>query len=108
MTSASQMQLYIKRWHPSKYVLDPLEELILDTSSIEELNRKVLTLLKHYYSVVVNIPCRYLSIAEFQLIEYPLLRYVSPSLSPSLPLSPSLLPLSLSLSLPPFLSPCYP
>ncbi len=41
MKSGTQMQLYIRRWRPSQYVLDPYQEVVLDTANPEELKRKV-------------------------------------------------------------------
>ena len=33
MTSHNQMQVYLRKWHPATYTVDPLIEIILDESS---------------------------------------------------------------------------
>ena len=56
MKSGTQMQLYIRRWRPSQYVLDPYQEVVLDTANPEELKRKV------QYAININnnvLPCMY-------------------------------------------------
>ena len=55
MTNGSQMQIYIKRWHQSEYVLDPLEEVVVDTVNPEELKRKVRVTISYSTIIIVVV-----------------------------------------------------
>jgi ubiquitin carboxyl-terminal hydrolase 47 len=41
MTSPDQMQIYLKRWHPSTYTVDPPHEIILDQNSPAHLRMRI-------------------------------------------------------------------
>jgi len=41
MVHPTQMQVYLRRWRPSSYVVDPIQEIILDENTLEHLRKKV-------------------------------------------------------------------
>ena len=41
MTSPSQLQVYLRRWHPATYTVDPPIEIILDESSPTHLKARI-------------------------------------------------------------------
>ena len=41
MKSPEQMQIYLKRWHPSSYTVDPPHEIILDQNSPAHLRMRI-------------------------------------------------------------------
>ncbi|XP_071112786.1 ubiquitin carboxyl-terminal hydrolase 47-like [Haliotis cracherodii] len=41
MTSMSQLALYIRRWHPSTYEIDPFQEIVLNQQTVEELKLRI-------------------------------------------------------------------
>ena len=41
MKLPSQMQVYVRRWHPSEFVIDTIDEVILDSAYLEDLKQKV-------------------------------------------------------------------
>ena len=41
MRTPTQMQVYVRRWSPSKYTIGPFQEVILDSANPEELKKKV-------------------------------------------------------------------
>ena len=41
MTSADQLSLYIRRWHPSTLTIDPPKEVVLKESLVEHLKEAV-------------------------------------------------------------------
>ena len=41
MTEATQMQVYVRHWHPSTYTVDKAREIILSDNSPEHLKLKV-------------------------------------------------------------------
>ena len=77
MKIGTQMQLYIRRWRPSQFVLDPYQEVVLDTANPDELKRRVKCIFMISQFKCFNVyACRYLSVAAFLLIKYQLLRLV--------------------------------
>ena len=47
MTEATQMQVYVRHWHPSTYTVDKTQEIILSDNSPEHLKLKVLGTYAH-------------------------------------------------------------
>ena len=41
MTSPRQMQVYLRKWHPSTYTIDPPHEMILDETSPAHLRTRL-------------------------------------------------------------------
>lgn len=41
MTSPSQIQVYLRKWHPATYTVDPPIEIILDVSSPTHLKARI-------------------------------------------------------------------
>ena len=41
MTRPSDLQVYIRRWRPSQYTLDPFQEIIINSSSVDVLKQVV-------------------------------------------------------------------
>ena len=41
MVHPTQMQVYLRRWRPSSYTVDPIQEMILDENTLEHLRKKV-------------------------------------------------------------------
>lgn len=41
MVHPTQMQVYLRRWRPSSYVVDPIQEIILDENTLEHLRKRV-------------------------------------------------------------------
>lgn len=41
VTSTNQLVLFVRRWCPSTYTLEPFSEVILDVPSVDELKRKL-------------------------------------------------------------------
>ncbi|XP_053304835.1 ubiquitin carboxyl-terminal hydrolase 47 isoform X2 [Spea bombifrons] len=56
MKSMSQLSLFTKRWRPSELKLDPFQELILETNSVDELREKICE--------ISNIPLENLEFAK--------------------------------------------
>ena len=41
MKTPTQMQVYVRRWSPSKYTIGPFQEVILDSANPEGFKKKV-------------------------------------------------------------------
>lgn len=41
VTSTNQLVLLVRRWHPSTLTLTPFKEIVLDTSAVAELKKKL-------------------------------------------------------------------
>ena len=42
MSVPTQMQVYVRRWHPDQFVVDPTKEVILDSAHPNDLKSKVI------------------------------------------------------------------
>ena len=41
MIYPTQMQVYLRRWRPSSFIVDPIQEIIMDDSGLDHLRKKV-------------------------------------------------------------------
>uniref|UniRef100_T1J5G5 Ubiquitin carboxyl-terminal hydrolase 47 n=1 Tax=Strigamia maritima TaxID=126957 RepID=T1J5G5_STRMM len=58
LTQPTQMAVFLRRWRPSTFQVDSFEEIILDTSSVDELKEKV--------SQLSDIPTEFIDFAKGQ------------------------------------------
>lgn len=54
MKSMSQLAILTRRWRPSEMKLDPFQELVLESNSVDELREKVSSFLRQYMSFCVT------------------------------------------------------
>jgi ubiquitin carboxyl-terminal hydrolase 47 len=41
LSSPSQYAIYVRQWKPSKYELEPFDEIVIDSSAVDELKNKL-------------------------------------------------------------------
>ena len=41
MIYPTQMQVYLRRWRPSSFTVDPIQEIIMDGNGLDHLRKKV-------------------------------------------------------------------
>lgn len=56
MTSTSQLAIFVRRWRPSTYELDPFQEIILSSQTVDDLKEKI--------SVLSGIPVEEIEYAK--------------------------------------------